>query len=384
MDNQPTLTPEQKANVKKAKIILWLGLGGIMLVGLITVCYFVFVPKVQAPTINKTTNASAQSDADDEEKVPVDESSWTSYDFDYETNSFFQNTNNGIRTIATPFSLEEYNTEITPYGAFFWKIGPTQSVSLPGFSDQVEYEMGIEPEMQRYDYTTGQFTALPAFNLAAGQQKFERIFGIYPSNSEKKIAFEIGEFDTRGKNFEPGMYESQPEKTHGVVYDVASNAFIAGDPVTAFLGVMDATSTLVLGFNWDSLNNMGVSVPGGEGCGNYDTLTFIDLAKKTKTTAGGPGYKTFAATSSENPCNPSNASSPDGHWFVLLGKSATGKLDAYLYQSATGNTPVRQKLNIEYEASEASGLMPYGIDSWDVSQTWPILTLDNEQQIDFN
>jgi hypothetical protein len=57
MEPQP-LTPEQKVKVKKAKLILWLGLGAIMLIGLLIVFYFVFVNKVVAPTVKTNTTVN--------------------------------------------------------------------------------------------------------------------------------------------------------------------------------------------------------------------------------------------------------------------------------------------------------------------------------------
>jgi hypothetical protein len=59
--NPQTLTPEQKQRIKKAKIILWLGLGGIMLIGLVIIFYFVFANKAEAPVVNGNTNTSANT-----------------------------------------------------------------------------------------------------------------------------------------------------------------------------------------------------------------------------------------------------------------------------------------------------------------------------------
>lgn len=54
MDTQPQFTPEQKAKVKKAKIILWLGITTIIVIGLLIAVYFVFVREAVAPTVNDT------------------------------------------------------------------------------------------------------------------------------------------------------------------------------------------------------------------------------------------------------------------------------------------------------------------------------------------
>jgi hypothetical protein len=68
-----SLTPEQKAKIKKAKIILWLGLGVIMLAGLIIVFYFVFVRTAVAPTVNGNVNIAANTNS------VVDTSDWETH-----------------------------------------------------------------------------------------------------------------------------------------------------------------------------------------------------------------------------------------------------------------------------------------------------------------
>ncbi len=55
MDIQP-LNPEQTKKIQKAKLILWLGLSAIMLIGMLIVFYFMLAQKAVAPTLNENTN----------------------------------------------------------------------------------------------------------------------------------------------------------------------------------------------------------------------------------------------------------------------------------------------------------------------------------------
>jgi len=74
MNDQQLLTPDQQKQVKKAKLILWLGLSVIMLAGLIVVFYLVFVNKAVAPTVNGNVNLSANINS------AAETSDWLTYE----------------------------------------------------------------------------------------------------------------------------------------------------------------------------------------------------------------------------------------------------------------------------------------------------------------
>lgn len=75
-----SLTPEQTKRIKKAKLILWLGLGGIVLIGLIIIFYFVFANKAVAPTVNGNVNTATNINIATNTNSTVSTSDWKTYE----------------------------------------------------------------------------------------------------------------------------------------------------------------------------------------------------------------------------------------------------------------------------------------------------------------
>ena len=169
------------------------------------------------------------------------------------------------------------------------------------------------------------------------------------------------------------MLDSQPVVTRGLVYNISSNDFESGDPLSEYLQVLDIKSTLSSGIAWNSKDQIAVATPRGEGCGPYDTITFINLRDKTKISTNNQTGIEFE----EMACNPKNGSSPYGQWFVLYGLT-NNTFGIQLYKNTFSNQPVQTKL-----IHGSLGANSY-IKQWDTSKEFPKITFDNKATVDFN
>lgn len=309
-----------------------------------------------------TTNAAAQSASPSAD--------WQQYTIDTTAETFMKTDTGKTLRLATPFPLNDYHGQTTPWGALFWKKGPSKTATIKGFDQPMEYEGPIDPVFQFYDFSTGTFSQPPAVTFTKGSQVFQQVFSIIPSSTEKKLLIEIGTFDTASDEFVPGLGGPEPVKTIGKVYDLETNTFESGDPLTAAKNI--TSFPLFSGATWDSQHKMVVLAPGGEGCGRYDTLTFIDLATKRKTIAGGAKSFDFA----ESVCNPKNTVSPDGRWFVLYGTNTKQRSSAYLFTAEHGSTPVKQ-------TSVSATLANSWVKTWNTTGRLPTITFDTGTTIDF-
>lgn len=404
MNNQPP-TPEQK--IKQAKFILWLGIVLIIIIGLAVAVYFVFMKTAGQGNVNvaknvnsivsntntvSNTNKSANVSTNVNTEVNTNTAvannteiittSWQNYYIDWTNKLFYKILADGTKeNISLTFNFDDYNNDLTPYGAIFWRRGPNKTITLKDIGGPYTYEGAINPDFQFYDFTKKEFIIMPKKELQRGEQKFERVYTVHFSSSELKLLIEIGQYDTQSSEFEPGMYEEQPVKTYGLIYNIETNSYESGDPISIYLKVLDSASTLGDGLYWDSKNQIGVATPGGEGCGNYNSITFVDLKNKTKEVAGGLGSFTFKK---DLTCNPSNGVSPDGKWFILLGESNNDKLDLYLFKSETRMNPVKQKIGLSYPITNNYSSLPRSVEKWDLSKDYPIITLNDNRIVDFN
>ncbi|EKE15268.1 MAG: hypothetical protein ACD_12C00099G0002 [uncultured bacterium] len=316
---------------------------------------------------------------------------WQNYGFelgsgsvigDYETKIFYKKVNGIKNNISTPFVLSEYHGSITPYGALFWKKGEIRTALEPNLGEYA-YEYGIEPNFQLYSYTTDKFAMLPELTLKLEDQLFEKIYDIHFSSTEPKILIEIGEYDTVSSEFSPGLLDSQPVKSHGFVYDVTTNTFIEDNSLESYLTATGLATTLWQGMSWDSLNQIAVGAPGGEGCGAYDTLEVVNLDTEILQTIGGLKSYNFA----DDICNPSNGVSPDQKWFILSGKSNENTLDIYLFTTTSFPEPIKSKRGVKIDQSllnSNSRAWFWDLKSWDTTNTYPVVTFSNDQVVDFN
>ncbi len=309
-----------------------------------------------------TTNAAAQS--------AFPSADWQQYTIDTTAETFMKTGNGKTLRLPTPFPLNDYHGQTTPWGALFWKKGPAKTATIKGFDQPIEYEGAIDPAFQFYDFSTGTFSQLPAVTFTKGGQVFQQVFSVIPSSTEKKLLIEIGTFDTASDEFVPGLGGPGPVKTIGKVYDLATDTFESGDPLTAARNI--ASFPLFSGPAWDSQHQTIVLVPGGEGCGQYDSLTFFNLAEKSKATAGGPKSFDFA----EGVCNPRNGVSPDGRWFILYGTNTKQQSSVYLFTAERGPTPVKQR-------SVSATLANSWAKTWDTTGTFPTMTFDTGTAVDF-
>lgn len=308
--------------------------------------------------------------------VPQIDYDGTPYGLDEETAEFYiEQADDSRQVITTPFDLNSYHGLVTRYGTLFWKRGPEKNVTLSGFEDPMPYEAGIDPDFRWYDSAKKEFAILPEVKLSLGDQKFERVYGAYASISEMKIVVEIGEYDTASPEFEPGLVDGQPVKTHGLVFNVGTRKLESGDPLTVFRQALDIKSTLFMGMSWDSKRGIAVGVPGGEGCGAYDVLKFVDLNAKTATTAGGRNSFNFI----DEECNPANGISINERWLVLYGPTKDGQSAALIFDHAHGTTPVKQKSYATSADAEGGYL-----DSINTDKEFPVLTFTDGATVDFN
>ncbi|MFA5107701.1 MAG: hypothetical protein WC497_05250 [Patescibacteria group bacterium] len=338
--------------------------------------------KQSEPMSNNTPTNSSASQVNTNQPIPVSSvprvmaNNWQ--DFGVENNVFYVNQSGTHQSIETPFDLKDYHTDRSPYGYLFWRRGAVKKAMTTdayGYEPyEFEYEDGINPEFHWYDFTTQEYVALPAVRLDNKDRFFERIYSIHFSSTEPKLAIEIGSYDTESPLFAPGLDEEQPYQTHGLVYDIPSNTFSSSpDPLTQYVAALHTTSTHMRGFFWDSAHQVAVGVPGGEGCGTYDTLEFVNLKDISVDIAGGNGSFDYQETDNmNNPCNPRNGVSPDNRWFVLSGETKGGKYKGLLFTAEQGVTPVKQVYS-----------SPGNLQGWDLTGTYPVFGL-NGSVYDFN
>jgi len=332
-------------------------------------------PQPSAGTENEDVTIDTDELGDFETPEFIDEDyDGTPYGFDFETDTFYQIGSDGTRkTIATPFAIEEYHHELLSYGTLFWKRGPDAEATIEGFDEPYAYETGADPEFQWYDAKDGKFYQLPAVDFKNDGQTFERVYAVYASSSERKLVVEVGEYDTASEAFPPGLVDEQPVRTHGVVINLDTRAFESGDPLTAYREALGVPSTLFLGMAWDSQRQVAVSVPGGEGCGAYDWLDYVNIQTKQVTKVGGANSFNFTA----DECNPSNGGSPDGRWFALYGSTKDGQRTILLFDVPNGATPVKSKTYTTVDELDYAQF-------WDTSKAFPVVTFSDGTKVDFN
>lgn len=339
--------------------------------------------------ITNTTNTPTNADTDTNTSTNTSIVEYSTYPIaedwqDYhvggmQSDKFYKDVDGEAQIIETPFNIDEYYGMVTKYGAIFWKKGENRTASADPYGD-FTYEYGVNPDFRFYNFVGENFSTLPVLELTLGEQKFERIIGVYQSSTEPKIMIEVGEYDTQSSEILPGLGGPQPVKSHGVVLDLVLGSYETGDPLTVYLSVLNASAVSngggSYGFHWDSKGQQAVAAGGGEGCGASNNLIFVDLKKETKEEVGGVGSFTFKG-SETNPCNPKNAASPDDYWFILSGESTAGNVDVYLFNQKS-TEPIKQSLGIpKLQNSEY-------VKSWDLSAKYPVVTLSSGQIIDFN
>ncbi|MFA5069964.1 MAG: hypothetical protein WC528_01665 [Patescibacteria group bacterium] len=332
--------------------------------------------------VNLNANVSVNANENLNTNTAVSEvEKWQNYQLEYDkfgklTSFSYKYTYNQQTKIVTPFDIALYRGSVTPYGVIFFKVGEMRQATGTNIGE-FSYEYGINPDFQLFNYQTQSFKSLPAFSLKLAGSQFERIYALHFSATEPKILVEIGEYDTSSSHFEPGLVESQPVKTHGVVYDVVTNQYLTGDPLTIYLDLIGQTTTLWNGMSWDSLHQIAVAAPGGEGCGAYNSLTVVYLDQERAVTVGGEGSFNFK----KEICNPSNGVSPDRKWFVLDGCNNENKFDVNLFNYASFPEPILKKLSISVSNNNVCHVY---VKEWNISQTYPIITFNDGTIINFN
>lgn len=316
--------------------------------------------------------------------------SWMDHSVAYLDKSqvFVKSNKEGKRSIIkTPFDLNNYNYRLTSLGAIFWPKGELREASSIDNQGKIQYEYGVEPGFKLFSYHSGQFINLPKLTLSLGDQVFERIYSIHPSISENKILIEIGKYDTQSKEFEPGLLEEQPVSVRGVVFDLETMSYVEDNSLAVYLKALKLTTSMWYGMYWDSANKIAVAAPAGEGCGASGEFKVVDLSNGKLTVVDGSKQKIKSTVYNflEQPCNPHNAVSPDGKWYILYGESDKSNIVMHLYNIADFSEPVASKI------ISSPVLNNIFIKKWVLDKPYPVLVFEDndffagvEPKVDFN
>ncbi|MEK9157363.1 MAG: hypothetical protein AAB448_04545, partial [Patescibacteria group bacterium] len=278
------------------------------------------------------------------------------------------------KDVPLPFDWEKYGYGLTRYGVLFWQVDPEEKEVVNEGFGTIPYYTAPHPDFRFFDGQALTFVTLPEVTLPETATTYEAPAGVHDSSSERKLIIAIGRFDIESPEFEPGLVDSQPVSAYGLIYNIDTNRFESGDPLSTYLKILDISTTLFRGMSWDSEKQRAVSVPGGEGCGPYSTLTFVNLQAGTAQTVGGDGSFDF---SSDIFCNPSNRESPDGKWFILSGINTSGQGSVYLFD-VTG-VELKHK-TVEMQEDEKF----FRSDKWDLSGAYPRILFSEGAIVDFN
>lgn len=281
-------------------------------------------------------------------------------------------TNNGAEVkYGIPFEMDEYFSRVTNYGVLFWRhdeLKQTEDVlSLP-------YYTVSKPDFRFFDLNTKEFTILPEISLPTAETTFDAPDNIISSNSERKLLISIGHFDINSDAFKPGFISPLPIKSYSIVYDIASNSFENNDPLSILLEIINQSTPSFPHIIWDSLGERFAVLPGGEGCGHFNTIEFVNIKNKTVKIVGGKNSYNFA----EGSCIPSNGASQDNKWMVLVGVNKNRGVDSYLFD-ISGEVIKQKSLDVFEESN-------YGLwaETWNLDNEFPVITLRDQQVIDFN
>ncbi len=275
-----------------------------------------------------------------------------------------------------PFDLDMYSSRPTPYGILFTNKGEMKQVDALGDADyMIEYEAGVQPDFKWYDFQKKSFLEVPEPSFQLSDDKFERIYNLQFSSSEPKLLLEVGLYDIHSESFQGGMVGSQPTEMRGMVYDIASNSFEDANESASISNYVAQHWSAWVWPVWDSAQERVVEVPGGEGCGPYSTLTFVDLKSGVAELVGGNGGLNFV----DYVCNPSNGFSPDNRWVILSGLNRDGLFEVRLYSldrtlELTQTVPVGSK-------EEA---LQFQVSAWDLHRECPAIQFFNFVVVDFN
>jgi hypothetical protein len=315
---------------------------------------------------------------------------WMDYSVAYLNKSqvFVKSNKEGKKSIIkTPFDLNDYNYKLTSLGAIFWPKGELREANFGDTQDKFQYAYGADPGFKFYSYNSGQFIDLPKLTLSLGEQVFERIYSLHPSISENKILIEIGKYDTQSQEFEPGFAEEQPVSVRGVVFDLDTMSYTEDHSLEVYLKALKLTTSMWYGMYWDSAHKIAVAAPQGEGCGAAGEFTVVDLNNGKLTVIDGSNQKIATAVYNflEQPCNPHNAVSPDGKWFVLYGESDKSNLVMHLYNISNFSNPVASKI---ISSPVSNNIF---IKNWILDKPYPVLVFEEndffagvEPKVDFN
>lgn len=277
-----------------------------------------------------------------------------------------------------------YHVGTTRFGLLLWKKGETKNVYYETFGDEpIPYEAGVRPDFLLLNIEANQLVTLPSVSQwEEGDTTFDRVYRVFPSINENYLMIEIGEYDIHADEFQPGLIESQPVKSRSMVYDIANNIFTTEDPISIFLSIYNTNigTTNWNTISWDSENDIIAAAPGGEGCGAYSTISFINLKSKTKETVGSTSDSWGGYDYVNETCNPHNGASPSGKWLLLYGKIADGTYAYRLFAPATTSEVLKKviKNSSIWEGGSANAI------TWDESRKYPIINKDGEVFVDFN
>ncbi len=277
---------------------------------------------------------------------------------------------------AIPFDLSMYSSRSTPYGILFMNKGETKQVDALGDADyMIEYEAGVQPDFKWYDFQKKSFVEVPEPSFQLSDDKFERIYTLQFSSSEPKLLLEVGLYDIHSEPFQGGMLESQPTEMRGMVYDIASNSFEDANESASISNYVAQNWSAWVWPVWDSAQERVVELPGGEGCGPYSTLTFVDLKAGSSELVGGDGALNFA----DGFCNPSNGFSPDNRWVILSGLNRDGLFEVRLYN-------LDRSVERTQTVSVASDEEPFrlNVTAWDLHRKLPAIQFNDSVVVDFN
>lgn len=275
--------------------------------------------------------------------------------------------------IALPFDGKNYWYDQTAYGVLFWKMDKEEKTTPNDYFGTLTYRTTSDPQFYFFNGETMTFIKLPTYFFETGTTEFDKPYSVVASTSEQTLLIEIGHYDVESSEFEPGIIGSQPVYSFGLVYHIDTNTFASTEPLTTYLRAIQRATSLTSGMIWDSQRGLAAALPGGEGCGAYSSITFVDLQTGAARTVNGEKDLTFDA---DFVCNPANAASPDGKWMILSGHTSetTGKV--YLFD-ITG--AIIKEKTFELDPQEL-----LRAEKWNVTHPYPMILFSEGTVLDFN
>lgn len=200
MDNQQQPNPGQQ--VKRAKIILWLGIIIIIVVGLAVAVYFIFVKSPEKGNVNVVKNVNTVTNIN-KININVDTSDWQTVEYNYEPHVFSLRLPSNWQ-VDTQSAVAERQPMVSAYYGFddgavsFYVSYYNNTQSLKSWVDEHLEELKKSHEVISYqdsDYSHNDFT------IVAGDVKetFRHLHAYYSYGSyvyELRFELELDDYSS--------------------------------------------------------------------------------------------------------------------------------------------------------------------------------------------